>query len=168
MLPTLDMPPAAVEAPPAIVRRNDLLPGRHSMPTFECFMRESERNGIDPYVLLAVLKTERGLPGDMAVNRNGTRDLGVMSVNTVWIPHLAKHYGVPESTLTYRLASDGCANLAAGAWILKRQIDRAGDVWEGVARYHSKNPDKQARYLKRVYVHFKHLLTQARQSLAAE
>ncbi len=148
-------------APPAIVQRSSLLPGRHSAPTIDCFIREADRNGLDPYVLLAVMKTENGRPGEVALNSNGTRDLGMMSVNTVWVPELAKRLGVAESTLTYRLASDGCANIAAGAWILKQRIAEAGSLWEGVARFHSSNPVKQGPYLKRVYARFKEILSRA-------
>ena len=160
----IDMPP---QAPPALVQRANVLPGRHTAPTYECFNREAERNGLDPYVLLAVMKTENGRPGELALNRNGTRDLGVMGVNTVWIPGLAKRSGISESALTYRLASDGCANVAAGASILGQRIAEAGSVWEGVARFHSRNPAKQGPYLKRVYGQFKAILARAKMAMAS-
>ena len=160
----IDMPP---QAPPALVQRANVLPGRHTAPTYECFQREAERNGLDPYVLLAVMKTENGRPGEQARNRNGTHDLGVMSVNTVWVPGLAKQMGMAEDDVAFKLASDGCANVAAGAAILKRRIHEAGDVWEGVARFHSRNPAKQGPYLKRVYAQFKAILERAKITLAA-
>lgn len=131
-------------------RRNALIPGVSSRPTLECFVKEAERHGIDPFVLLAVMKTEGGRPGEVAMNKNGTFDLGPMSVNTVWLPSLAKYYRTSEPELRHRLASDGCANVAAGAFILKRKIQSSGGVWEGVANYHSNNPARQARYLMRV------------------
>lgn len=154
MLP--DLPPEAPQSSPAMtlsveLKRNNLMPGPSTAPTLQCFVREADRHGIDPYVLLAVMKTEGGRPGEFAINRNGSVDLGPMSVNTVWLPTLAKHYRVSESDLRSRLALDGCANVAAAALILKRKIVEKGSVWEGVAHYHSRHPEKQARYLMRVH-----------------
>jgi hypothetical protein len=151
MLP--DVPPFP---PPELVlsleiKRNNLLPGLHTPPTTQCFLREAERNEIDPYVLLAVLRTEGGRPGEFAINRNGSADLGPMSVNTVWLPTLAKRYGTTEDEIRHRVASDGCTNVAAAAWILGRKIAETGNVWKGVARFHSTNTAKQATYLKRVH-----------------
>lgn len=127
-----------------------MVSGASSRPTLECFVKEAERHSIDPFVLLAVMKTEGGRPGEVALNKNGTFDLGPMSVNTVWLPTLAKHYRTTESELGHRLATDGCANVAAGALILKRKIQSSSSLWEGVANYHSSNPARQARYLMRV------------------
>lgn len=154
MLP--EIPPSPPDAFPALtlsqeLKRNNLMPGSSSPPTLKCFVKEADRNSIDPVVLLAVMKTEGGRPGELALNRNGTVDLGPMSVNTVWLPSLAKHYRTTELELKYRLATDGCANVAAAALILKRKISASGSVWEGVANYHSSNPSKQSRYLMRVH-----------------
>jgi hypothetical protein len=118
-------------------------------------------------VLLVVLKIENGRPGEMARNRNGTYDLGPMSINTVWLPTLARRYQVSEEALTRRLASDGCANLAA-AWILGRKIAETGDVWEGVARFHSATPAKQVRYLRRVQAMLSDILVRVRAALTVE
>jgi hypothetical protein len=133
------------------IKRNNLLPGIHTPPTAQCFMREAERNAIDPVVLLAVFKTEGGRPGEYAINSNGTADLGPMSVNTVWVPTLAKRFDISEAEVLRRVASDGCTNIAAAAWILGRKIAETGNIWEGVAHYHSRHPAKQGPYLKRVY-----------------
>jgi hypothetical protein len=154
MLP--DLPPEPPEAPPALtltaeLKRNNLMPGRGTLPTLQCFVKEADRHSIDPYVLLAVMKTEGGRPGELALNKNGSVDLGPMSINTVWLPTLAKRYNVTEQEIKYRLANDGCTNVAAAAWILGRKIAETGDVWEGVANYHSSNPAKQSRYLMRVH-----------------
>lgn len=161
MLP--DLPPAPPEFPPILtlgqeLKRNHVVSGKATLPTLQCFVREADRHGIDPYVLLAVLKTEGGRPGEFALNRNGTVDLGPMSVNSVWIPSLAKHYKSSESELRHRLATDGCANVAAAALILKQKIAANGSVWEGVAHYHSANPAKQGPYLMRVHASFSRIV----------
>lgn len=150
------------------LKRSHILEGQHTPPTAECFRREAQSNGIDPYVLLAVLQTENGRPGEMARNRNGSYDLGPMSINTVWIPTLAKRYQVSEEDLTRKLASDGCANVSAAAWILGRKIAETGNVWEGVARFHSTTPAKQASYLRRVQGKLSEILVRMRASLTVE
>lgn len=158
MFPDLPPLPPIETTVPLELKRSSILPGPHSAPTAGCVLQAAERNALDPYVLLAVLKTENGRPGEVARNDNGTHDLGPMSVNTVWLPQLARRFGGDETELRRRLASDGCANVAAGAWILKRQIDATGDLWEGVARFHSRNPKKHTPYLKRVQARFREIL----------
>ena len=135
-----------------------VMPGRSTPPTLRCFVREADRHDIAPYVLLAVMKAEGGRPGEVALNRNGTLDLGPLSVNTVWLPTLARHYQLDETDLKHRLALDGCANVAAAALILKRKIVETGNVWEGVAHYHSSNPARQGRYLMRVHASLSQIL----------
>jgi len=168
MLP--DLPPSPPDAAPELtlsveLKRNNLMPGNSSPPNLKCFVKEADRNSIDPYVLLAVMKTEGGRPGELALNRNGTIDLGPMSVNTVWLPVLAKHYRTTEPELKYRLATDGCANVAAAALILRRKIAESGDVWEGVANYHSRNPAKQGRYLMRVHASLAQIVARLKAAL---
>jgi hypothetical protein len=168
MLP--DLPPLPPDYSPEltlspVLKRNNLMPGSSSPPTLRCFVTEADRHRIDPFVLLAVLKTEGGRPGELALNRNGTIDLGPMSVNTVWLPSLARHYRTTENELKQRLAQDGCANVAAAALILKRKISASGDVWEGVANYHSSNPSKQGRYLMRVHANLSRLVARFKAKL---
>jgi hypothetical protein len=158
MFPDLPPLPPIETMAPLEFKRSSILPGQHSAPTASCVLREAERNSLDPYVLLAVLRTENGKPGEVARNDNGTHDLGPMSVNTVWLPQLSRRFGATEHELRHRLASDGCANVAAGAWILKHQIDVTGDVWEGVARFHSRNPKKHTPYLKRVQARLQEII----------
>jgi hypothetical protein len=162
MLP--DLPPSPPETRPELslsleLKRNNIVSGPRSLPTLQCFVREADRHGIDPYVLLAVLKTEGGRAGEFALNRNGTVDLGPMSINSVWLPSLAKHYRTTEPELRHRLATDGCANVAAAALILGRKIAASSNnVWEGVANYHSSNPAKQGPYLMRVHASFSRIV----------
>lgn len=140
------------------LRRSSMLQGTHAPPTAKCVALEAERYELDPLVLLAVLKVEGGKPGELALNRNGTFDLGPMSINSVWVPELARRYRVSEAEIHQRLASDGCTNVAAAAWILRTKIRQSGSLWEGVANYHSSNPALQGRYLTRVHTQFEQIV----------
>lgn len=140
------------------LRRSSMLPGAHQAPTAACVTTEAERQQLDPLVLLAVLKVESGKPGELALNRNGTFDLGPMGINTVWLPELARRYKLTEAEVHRRLASDGCTNVAAAAWILRRKINQTGSLWEGVAHYHSADRALQGRYLTRVHTQFEQIV----------
>jgi hypothetical protein len=71
-------------------------------------------------------------------------------VNSLWIPRLARHYGLPERELRRRLTDDTCFNIAVGTWILREKMVEAGDFWTGVGKYHSARSDLKERYIGRV------------------
>ena len=64
-------------------------------------------------------------------------DSGIMQVNNWWL----KRYGIPLEAVF-----DPAANILLGSWILKQELDRHGDTWKAVARYHSPNADRGQRY----------------------
>lgn len=160
-----DLPPSLSESPPytasvakAESPRNRVTDAPRSLPNVQCFTHAAEGHGIDPLVLLAVLKVEGGRAGEVAINSNGSMDLGPMSINTVWLPVFAKRLDLSEEATMHHLANDGCANAEAAAWILKQKIDKKGSVWEGVAHFHSSNPRVQAPYLKKVQASFEQIV----------
>ena len=104
-----------------------------------------------PAVLLILLNVEGGTLGAVSRNTNGTVDIGPMQVNQLWVPKLVNHWRAdPESTYI-ALRDNFCANVEAGAWILRQGLDRAhGDFWGGVGYYHSYDPVYQDSYLRSV------------------
>ena len=58
-----------------------------------------------------------------------------------------------ETQEAYRALRDNfCANVEGGAWILRQALDEAGgDLWEGVALYHSHTPVHKLEYMRLVY-----------------
>lgn len=121
-----------------------------SYPSAECVVMESARQSLPPRLVLSVMLAEGGLPGQRKTNTNGSIDHGPMQVNSVWLPVLARHYQVPEHRVAERIANDGCANVAIGAWILRQSIDRAGSLEKGIMHYHSRTEHLGRRYLGRV------------------
>jgi len=104
-----------------------------------------------PAVLLILLNVESGTLGAVSHNTNGTVDIGPMQVNQLWIPKLAEHWLADPQTTYEALRDNFCANVEAGAWILRQGLDRAkGDFWGGVAYYHSFDPVYEDRYLRSV------------------
>jgi soluble lytic murein transglycosylase-like protein len=112
-----------------------------------CWEQVAQRYGIHPWLLVAIAKTESGLD-PRALNRrnaNGSRDIGLMQINSAWLPLLAR-YGIDEQRLY-----DPCTNIAVGAWILANNMQRLGVTWEAVGAYNASAADKRARYAAAVY-----------------
>lgn len=106
-----------------------------------------EKYGIDPRLLYAIAKTESNLnPAAMnRANRNGSVDIGMMQINSSWLPTLAR-YGITERHLL-----DPCTSLEVGAWILAHNMRRLGPSWDAVGAYNAASADKRAAYARKVY-----------------
>ena len=116
-----------------------------------CITAAAEVHRLPPSMLVILLRVEGGSLGAVSQNTNDTVDLGPMQVNQIWVPEVAAHWRATPAA-TYRALRDNfCANVEAGAWILRRGLDEArGDFWSGVGYYHSHNPVHTTRYLKLV------------------
>lgn len=64
-------------------------------------------------------------------------DSGIMQINNWWL----KRYGIPLEAMF-----DPAANILLGSWILRQELDRAGDAWTAVARYHSPDAVRGRKY----------------------
>lgn len=104
-----------------------------------------------PALLLILLNVEGGTLGAVSPNTNGTVDIGPMQVNQIWVPMVAAHWHASQPATYEALRDNFCANVEAGAWILRQGLDEAhGDLWGGVAYYHSHNPVYQQQYMMSV------------------
>jgi soluble lytic murein transglycosylase-like protein len=98
-----------------------------------CFERAGQESGVNPLLLEAIARHESGLnPRATNRNRNGTRDVGIMQINTAHLPTLAR-WGITESTLL----ADPCLNIRVGAWILSQAVDHHGPTWRAVGSYNT-------------------------------
>lgn len=123
-----------------------------------CFREAALEYGVSERLMRAVAEVESG-NRPKAINashtaRTGTRDIGLVQINTSWLPKL-KRYGITEEALL----ADPCLNLKVGAWIMADTLDRVGDSWSGVGAYNAsctqlKGKDCDAarnRYARKVY-----------------
>ena len=116
-----------------------------------CVRLAARVNGVPPAVLLMLLQVEGGRLGEVSGNRNGTVDIGPFQVNEIWLPAVARHWGMTVEDAFPILRDNFCGNADAAAWVLRGALaDAHGDVWEGVGRYHSARSDLKAAYLRRV------------------
>lgn len=112
-----------------------------------CWDAAAARYGVNPYLLYAIAKTESHLD-PAAINRNnkdGSYDIGLMQINSRWLPVLRK-YGVGEAELL-----DACTNIQVGAWVLAENMHRMGNSWDAVGAYNASSPERRLKYALKVY-----------------
>ena len=111
-----------------------------------CWEQAAARYSVNPALLVAIARTESGLnPLAINRNRNGSRDIGLMQINSRWLPSLAMH-GISERDLL-----DPCTSIHVGAWVLAGNVQRLGNTWEAVGAYNARNPVLRHAYAQRVY-----------------
>ena len=106
-----------------------------ALPAHACWQDTAARYGVDARLLYAIAQQESDLHADR-INRShaartGSVDIGLMQINSRWLPLLRAH-GLRASDLL-----DPCTNLQVGAWILAQSFQRHGATWEAVGAYHA-------------------------------
>ena len=80
----------------------------------------------------------------------------------------ARHWGASHDAAYRALRDNFCANVEGGAWILRQALDEAhGDLWKGVALYHSHDPVQKHEYMRLVYAQAMRLKLQSARELAS-
>ncbi len=93
---------------------------------------------LPPRILPSIMRVEGGRPGLAHVNADGSRDLGLMQVNTRWLPSLARYTGLAEAAVERNLLQQSCFNIAAAGAILRVYLDEAGGaMMPAIGFYHS-------------------------------
>lgn len=106
----------------------------------------AERYAVNAQVLYAIAVQESSLnPGVINKNTNGTHDIGLMQINSRWLPYLSK-FGITSTHLL-----DPCLNLHVGAHILALSMARYGNTWQAIGAYHSTTPALRDRYALSIY-----------------
>lgn len=124
---------------------------------------------VPPAVLIVLLNVEGGSLGRVSRNTNATVDIGPMQVNQIWIPQVASHWHASSAATFVALRDNFCANVEAGAWILRQGLDEAhGDFWQGVGYYHSHDPENKTIYLQSVLKQVLRLRAEAEKSASAQ
>lgn len=119
-----------------------------SFPAHACWQEAAVRYQVDSDLLQAIARTESAMnPGAVGRNRNGSRDIGLMQINSAWLPTLAMH-GITERDLF-----DPCTNIHIGAWVLAGNVSRLGYTWEAVGAYNAASPRLRRAYADKVRRH---------------
>ena len=116
-----------------------------ALPAHACWDDAAARYQVSSTLLHAIARTESGLnPRAIGRNRDGSRDIGLMQINSGWLPTLARH-GIREQDLF-----DACTSIHVGAWILAHNVARYGYTWEAVGAYNATSPPLRQAYAAKV------------------
>ncbi|KAF2410585.1 transglycosylase SLT domain-containing protein [Pseudomonas antarctica] len=126
-----------------------------------CWEEVAGRYDIEPELLQAIAVVESGYraqalnPG----NSDGSRDIGLMQINSMHLPRLAKQ-GITEE----RLLAEPCLSVEVGASILAEFIQRFGYNWTAVGSYNAgAAPEREAlrlRYAEKIWAQYEALVAQ--------
>jgi soluble lytic murein transglycosylase-like protein len=113
-----------------------------------CFEEAGRYYGVSPRLLWAIAKVESNFnPKALNRNKNGTYDIGLMQINSRWLPVL-RRYGLYDD----RLIWEPCYNTFVGAWVLRQCINKYGYNWRAVDCYNKGSRAKEtSQYVWRVY-----------------
>lgn len=111
-----------------------------------CWRGASQYHGVDMWLLYSIAWVESRMdPSQVGKNKNGSFDMGLMQINTIWLPELAK-YGIQKKQLM-----DSCTSIYVGAWIMSKNIRTYGYTWRAIGAYNSGNPSIGYPYAQKVY-----------------
>lgn len=115
--------------------------------TNACWEQAEKTYGVPAKLLVAIAKVETNFrPRTISKpNKNGSYDIGLMQINSYWLPTLSK-YGISENDLL-----QPCTNVMVGAWILSSNINRLGYNWNAIGAYNAKTNWKRDKYAKKVH-----------------
>ncbi|MFL1500520.1 transglycosylase SLT domain-containing protein [Pseudomonas sp. O64] len=126
-----------------------------------CWDEVASRYDIEPELLQAIAVVESGARAQ-AINHgnsDGSRDIGLMQINSMHLPRLAKQ-GITEE----RLLSEPCLSVEVGASILAEFIQRFGYNWTAVGSYNAgPAPEREAlrlRYAEKIWAQYEALVAQ--------
>ncbi|MGY1952463.1 transglycosylase SLT domain-containing protein [Pseudomonas pergaminensis] len=126
-----------------------------------CWEQAASQHNIEPELLQAIAAVESGFRAQAMnhTNRNGTRDIGLMQINSIHLPRLLKQ-GITED----RLLNEPCLSVEVGASILAEFIQRFGYNWTAVGAYNAgpgSGPEREAlrrHYAEKIWAYYEQLV----------
>ena len=101
-------------------------------PWSACFRQAALYYRLPPTLLVAVAQTASRLnPAAVNVNRDGSRDVGLMQINSRWLPALGLIGIRPERLY------EPCVSIWVGAWLLSDAIAIHGYNWDAIGAYNA-------------------------------
>lgn len=104
-----------------------------------CWLAAAQTSHLPAGLLYAIGEVESGHDAHaIAWAANGTHSIGMMQVNSSWLPKL-RAMGVSEHALF-----NPCINIQVGAWILAQEVNRYGYTWEAIGAYYAGPYDQRS------------------------
>jgi len=112
----------------------------------DCLDDAANYRHISVQLVRAIAQHESGMRADAVnINRDGSEDIGLMQINSSWLPTLSR-FGIRREHLF-----DACVNAYVGTWILASNIKRFGPTWKAVGAYNAVSSAKQLVYANAIY-----------------
>jgi len=122
------------------------------------------RWGVHPALLYAIAKVESGLnPRAINSNRDGSQDIGMMQINSRWLPRLKKEFGIERNDLF-----DPCVSLDVAGWVLWHNQRQLGATWNAVGAYNARSEHLRLSYVQRVHRTLNQLATASHETPTPE
>lgn len=121
-----------------------------------CWDAAANMYHLDPWLLMAIAKVESGFNNNaININKNHTVDIGMMQINSIWLPTLRK-YGISAKDLL-----NPCTSVFVGSWIVAQNIHYFGYNMDGIGAYNSPtNVIIRRNYARKVYIAYNQLVHQ--------
>ena len=108
------------------------------VPYLACIAFVAGFNHLPPRVLPSIMAVEGGPIGIPHLNTDGSEDLGIMQVNSRWLPAVSRASGLPPAVVRARLLSQPCFGINVAGAILRVYLDEAhGNLMLAIGYYHS-------------------------------
>ncbi|MGA1863246.1 lytic transglycosylase domain-containing protein [Deferribacter thermophilus] len=115
-----------------------------------CFLEAGSKFNIPPVILKAIAETESNMnPYAVNTNRDGSKDYGLMQINTFWRKYLPKN--------VWKNIFDPCVNIHVGAYVLSKCVKDYGLTWQAIDCYNKgkSRAERDSRYVRNVYKRLK-------------
>jgi hypothetical protein len=112
-----------------------------AVPFLACMAFVSQLYDLPPRVLPSIQAVEGGGIGVVHRNTDGSEDMGVMQINTTWLPTLARYsqQSIPE--VRHQLLTSPCYNISAAGMVLHGYLqETGGDLMRAIGNYNSHTP----------------------------
>jgi soluble lytic murein transglycosylase-like protein len=112
----------------------------------DCLDDAARFHRVNVGLVRAIAQQESGMRANaINVNRDGSEDIGLMQINSSWLPKLARY------RITRDKLFDACINAYVGTWILASNIKQFGPTWKAVGAYNAVSNSKQLVYANNIY-----------------
>lgn len=130
-------------------------PIRYEPEVANCISQAAQGSEWLEKTLWALRDQEAGWVGAEIANINGTHDLGVLQVNSAWIPRISQMVGRSAAQVRSWLVHDPCFNAEVARWIFLSALGHEQDYWKAVGVYHSPTAWRQRLYATSVVAHLR-------------
>lgn len=117
----------------------------HASPFGHYFDEAGAYYNIPPLLLKNIATIESANnPNAIRINDNGTRDYGLMQINSIHFKTL-QQWGINEHNIM-----DPKVNIFVGSWLVSQHIKERGFNLQAIGNYHSKTQVHKEKWLRRL------------------